>query len=108
MWNTKSEHYSNAPAGENALDSIVQELIFRNSSVEDVQRKIKTVRTNYIAEVSKGKGKAVPLQTWSGPEDSRKLSFPDIMIMAQEDGKFVNLMHRPHLTSGNSPGTHFC
>jgi len=23
------------------------------------------------------KGKAVPLQTWSGPEGSRKLSFPD-------------------------------
>jgi len=27
----------------------------------------------------KGKGKAVPLQVWSGPEGSRKLRFPDFM-----------------------------
>jgi len=25
----------------------------------------------------KGKDKAVPLQTWTGPEDSRRLRFPD-------------------------------
>jgi len=29
------------------------------------------------------KGKAVPLQAWSGPEGSRKLRFPDFMTMAQ-------------------------
>ena len=28
------------------------------------------------------KGKAVPLQAWSGPEGSRKLSFPDFMTTA--------------------------
>jgi len=27
--------------------------------------------------IIKGKGKAVPLQAWTGPEGSRKLSFPD-------------------------------
>jgi hypothetical protein len=26
----------------------------------------------------KGKGKAIPLQTWRGPEDSRRLRLPDI------------------------------
>jgi hypothetical protein len=26
-----------------------------------------------------GKGKAVPLQAWGGPEGSRKLRFPDFM-----------------------------
>jgi hypothetical protein len=26
-----------------------------------------------------GKDKAVPLQSWSGPEGSRKLRFPDFM-----------------------------
>ena len=31
--------------------------------------------------------KAAPLQSWSGPEDSRKLSFPDFMTTAQDDGK---------------------
>jgi hypothetical protein len=54
--------------------------------------------------VRKGKGKAVPLQTWSGPEGSRKLRFPDIMTAAQDGGKAVSLTHRP----GNAPGTHFC
>ena len=78
----------------------------------------------------KGKGKAVPLQAWSGPEGSRKLRFPecksvplqawsgpegssklripDFMTTAQEGGKVVSLTHRPHLLPGNSPGTHFC
>ena len=33
------------------------------------------------------KGKAVPLQTWSGPEGSRKLRFPDFMTTAQDGGR---------------------
>jgi hypothetical protein len=56
----------------------------------------------------KGKGKAVPLQAWSGPEGSRKLSFPDYMTTAQDGGKVVSLRHRPPLPPGNAPGTHFC
>jgi len=43
------------------------------------------------------KGKAVPLQAWSGPEGSRKLRFPDFMIAAQDGGKVVSLTHRPPL-----------
>jgi hypothetical protein len=58
--------------------------------------------------LSRQKGKAVPLQTWSGPEGSRKLRFPDFMTTAQDDGKFVRLTHRPALPPGNTPGTHFC
>jgi hypothetical protein len=27
--------------------------------------------------ICKGKGKAIPLQTWTGPEGSRRLRFPD-------------------------------
>ena len=57
---------------------------------------------------SKGKGKAVSLQAWSGPEGSWKLRFPDFMTAAQEGGKVVSLTHRPPLPPGNSPGTHFC
>jgi hypothetical protein len=53
------------------------------------------------------KGKAVPLQAWSGPGGSRKLRFPDYMTTAQDCGKVVSLMHRPPLPSGNAPGTHF-
>ena len=55
----------------------------------------------------KGKGKAVRLQAWSRPEGSRKLRFPDFMTTAQDGGKVVSLTHRPPLTSGNTPGTHF-
>jgi hypothetical protein len=35
-------------------------------------------------EHPKGKGKAVPLQAWSGPEGSRKLRFPNFMTTAQD------------------------
>jgi hypothetical protein len=55
-----------------------------------------------------GKGKAVPLQPWSGPEVSRNLRFPDFMTTAQNGGKVVSLTHRPPLPPGNTPGTHFC
>jgi hypothetical protein len=37
--------------------------------------------------VKEGKGKAVPLQDWSGPEGSRKLGFPDFLTTAQDGGK---------------------
>jgi len=53
------------------------------------------------------RGKAVPLQDWSGPEGSRKLSFPNFMTTAQDGGKVVSLTHRPTLPPGNTPGTHF-
>jgi hypothetical protein len=51
----------------------------------------------------KGKGKAVLLQAWGGPEGSRQLRFPDYVTTAQDGGKVVSLTHRPPL-----PGTHFC
>ena len=54
------------------------------------------------------KGKAVPLQAWSGPEGSRKLRFPDFMTMAQDGGKDVSLTHRQPVPPGNTPGTQFC
>jgi hypothetical protein len=54
------------------------------------------------------KGKAVPLQAWSGPKGSRKLRFPDYMTTAQGGGKVVSLTHRTPLPPGNAPGTHFC
>jgi len=57
--------------------------------------------------VCKSKGKAVPLQAWSGPEGSRKLRFPDFMT-THYGGKVVSLTHRPPLPPGNTPGTHFC
>jgi len=56
---------------------------------------------------NRGKGKAIPLPAWSGPEGSRKLRFPDFMTKAQDGGE-VSLTHWPSLLPGNTPGTHFC
>jgi len=39
----------------------------------------------------KVKGKAVPLQAWTGPEDSRKLRFPDFVTTAQHCGRLSDL-----------------
>jgi hypothetical protein len=39
----------------------------------------------------KGKVKAVPLQAWSGPEDSRKLRFTDFVTRAQDGGRLSAL-----------------
>ena len=38
-----------------------------------------------------GKGKAVPLQTWTGPEGSRKLRFQDFVTTAQDSGRLSAL-----------------
>jgi hypothetical protein len=54
--------------------------------------------------MSMEKGKAMPLQAWSGPEVSRMLRFPDFATTAQDDGKVISPTHRQHLTPGN---THF-
>jgi len=63
------------------------------------------VRVNLTVKVE---GKVVPLQAWSGPEDSRMLRFPDFMTKAQDGGKVVSLTHRPPLPPRNKPGTRFC
>ena len=49
----------------------------------------------YIVLCFQVKGKAVPLQAWSGPEGSRKLRFPDFVKTAQDGGK-VSDAHRTH------------
>ena len=39
---------------------------------------------DWFCAKGKGKGKAVPLQAWSGPDGSRKLRFPDYMATVQD------------------------
>jgi len=47
--------------------------------------------TQPLTEMSNGNGKAVPLQAWTGPEGSRKLSFPDFVAAAQNGGRLSAL-----------------
>ena len=47
--------------------------------------------------MDKCKGKAVPLEAWSGSEGYRKLRFSDYVTMAQDVGKVVSLTHWPPL-----------
>jgi len=54
------------------------------------------------------KGKAVPLQAQSGPEGSRKLSFPDFVTTAQDGGILSALRTGRLYPPRNTPGTHFC
>ena len=49
------------------------------------------LNTDRVKVRSKGKGKAVPLQAWTGPEGSRKLRFPDFVTMAQDGGRLSAL-----------------
>jgi hypothetical protein len=56
----------------------------------------------------KCKGKAIPLQAWTGPEDSRRLGSQISRQLAHEVGKVVSSMYRPPLPPGNISVSHFC
>jgi len=50
-----------------------------------------------VTFIVKGKGKAIPLQAWTGPEDSKRLRILDFKtVAAQEGGKVVSPTHRPY------------
>jgi hypothetical protein len=55
-----------------------------------------------------GKGKAIRLQAWTGPEDSKSLRLPDFRQSAHEGGKVASPTYRQPLFPENIPGTHFC
>ena len=45
----------------------------------------------HVKPCSLVKGKAVPLQSWTGPEGSRKLRLPDFVTRAQDGGRLSAL-----------------
>ena len=68
----------------------------------------KTLTLLCLNDICAKKGKAVPLQAWTGPEGSRKLRFLDFVTTAQDGGRLSAFTHRPPLPPVNTPGTHFC
>ena len=47
----------------------------------------KPIRLTFDLSIYMCKGKAVPLQAWTGPEGSRNLRFPDFVTTAQDGGR---------------------
>jgi len=45
---------------------------------------------------SDNRGKAGPLQAWTGPEGSKKLRFPDFVTTAQDGGR-LSALRTSHL-----------
>ena len=90
------------------LQQLYSVFLKQSFSVVDRDKKQQICRRPVRLCTVKVKGKAVPLQAWSGPEGSRKLMFPDFVTTAQDGDKVVSLTHRPPLPPGNTPGTHFC
>ena len=55
------------------------------------------------------KGKAIPLQAWTGPESSRRLRLPDFKTIGTKKVVRLSVLHTGRLyPPGNIPGTHFC
>ena len=54
-------------------------------------------RHNQNANINTVRGKAIPLQAWTGPEGSRRLKLPISRQSAHEGGKIVILTQWPHL-----------
>ena len=88
------------------MENVVWISVKTDEKTEILQRRWTCLQNHKSKCITIGsKGKAVPLQAWSGLEGSRKLRFPDFMTMAQDGGKVVSLTHRPPLPPGNAPGT---
>jgi len=58
----------------------------QSDSLEDA-REICADGTYFPNNLRKGKGKAVSLQAWTGPDGSRKLRLPDFVTTAQDVGR---------------------
>jgi len=62
----------------------------------------------YRSLSSSKKGKAIPLQAWTGPEGSRRLRLPDFKTIGTWRWYGCQSYGPAALTLGNIPGTHFC
>jgi len=79
-----------------------ENLGIRSRTIQPVAQSLYRLSYPAHTHIYMSKGKAVPLQARSGPEVSRKLSFPDFVTTAQDGGT-----HRPSLPPRNASGTHF-
>jgi hypothetical protein len=63
----------------------------------------------YMSLKSKGKGKSIPLQSWTGPEGSRRLRLPEFLDNQHMKVVRLSTVRTGRLyPPGSVPGTHFC
>ena len=102
-----SNLFSKLQINQDQRDRLVQGTHLQNMIYSYLHIAVRNRRAVVTVTNVKGKGKAVPLQAWSGLEGSRKLRFPEFMTTAQDVGKVVSLTHRPPLPPRNTSRTHF-
>jgi hypothetical protein len=74
-----------------------------------MERNVKSEISVFISSLVKGE--AIPLQTWTGPEGSRRLS---VEAPRLQDNQYMKVVRLSALCTGrlypagNIPGTHFC
>jgi hypothetical protein len=83
-------------------------LYCRDQIINGVHGTITVSYKNCMELVHKLKGKAIPLQAWTGPEGSRGWGSQISRQSAHAGGKVVRPTHRPPLPPGSIPGTHSC
>ena len=108
MWNVKTKVIPVITGATGTISKSFRKYLSNIPGNHEVKELQKTAILGTAHILQKVKGKAVPLQAWTGPEGSRKLRFPDFVTTAQDGAKFVSLTHRPPLPPVNAPGTHFC
>ena len=68
---------------------------YLTGKIPNAEQEIKSIsdphKSSLFAIIKVKKGKAVPLQAWTGPESSRKLRFPDFVTTAQDGGRLSTL-----------------
>jgi len=67
------------------------------STVLTVTYRQENPQHSHNIRVGEKKGKAIPLQAWTGPEGTRRVRLTDFVTTAYEGGKVVSLTHRPLL-----------
>jgi len=92
MWNVKAKVIPAIIGATGTVSESFRKYVSNIPGKHEVKELQKTAilgTANLFREVEKGK--SVPLKAWSGPEGSRKLSFPDFVTTAQDDGRLSAL-----------------
>jgi hypothetical protein len=100
----------------NGLETTRKEVIVHNLRYHPIifLRRVRRININlrrdskWVSPKYKGRGTAILVQAWTGPEVSRSWGSQISWYSAHEGGKVVSPTQRPPLPPENTPGIHFC